>query len=113
MTLSMGSVQRETIPARAPTRFPRYPIPTVHLGRLAVDRQCQGRGLGAILLVEAFRRSVAAASGIGAYAIDVFALHERAKSFYLKYGFVEMLDSPLHLLLPMSTVRAVVASYGA
>jgi hypothetical protein len=39
------------------------------------------------------------------YAIDVFALHDKAKRFYLKYGFVEMLDQPLHLFLPIATAR--------
>jgi hypothetical protein len=40
---------------------------------------------------------------LGVYAVDLIA--DRAKQFYRKYGFVEMLDSPLHLFLPIQTAR--------
>ena len=108
-TVSMGSVRFDAIPDHANKRLPRYPIPTVHIGRLAVDRRWQGRGLGEALLVEAIRKAAAASTSVGVYAIDVFALHSRAKSFYLKYGFVEMLDTPLHLFLGIGTARMLVA----
>jgi ribosomal protein S18 acetylase RimI-like enzyme len=106
-TISTGSVRFDVIPDHARKRLPKYPIPTVHIGRLAVDRKFQGRGLGETLLVEALRKSATAASSVGVYAVDVIALHDRAKNFYLKYGFVEMLDQPLHLFLPIATAREV------
>jgi hypothetical protein len=74
-----------------------------------VDKVYQGRGLGEVLLVEALRRSVLVAEHVGVHVVDVIALHERAKSFYIKYGFLEMLDNSLHLMLPMATVRQLVA----
>lgn len=112
-TVSTGSVRFDTIPDHTAKRLPKYPIPTVHIGRLAVDGGFQGRGLGEALLVEAIRKAATAAASVGVYAIDVFALHDRAKSFYLKYGFVEMLEAPLHLFLSIHTARAMVAIIGA
>lgn len=105
-TLAAGSVRFDMIPDHAKKRLPKYPIPTVHIGRLAVDVRSQGRGLGETMLIEALRRASAASADVGIYAVDVIALHDRAKSFYLKYGFSEMLDQPLHLFLPMAMARA-------
>lgn len=106
-TLSTGSVRFDVIPDHARKRLPRYPIPTVHLGRLAVDVKYQGKGLGEALLVEALRKAAVASSSVGVYAVDCIAMHDRAKGFYIKYGFVEMLDQPMHLFLPIATARAV------
>ena len=43
--------------------MPRH-VPAVILGRLAIDRSCQGRGLGRILLGDATRRSLLAAKKV-------------------------------------------------
>jgi GNAT superfamily N-acetyltransferase len=111
-TVSTGSVTFDTIPDHARKRLPKYPIPTVHLGRLAVDASCQGKGLGEALLVEALRKASIAANSVGVYAVDVFALHDKAKRFYLKYGFVEMLDQPRHLFLPIATAHRLAKMVG-
>ena len=48
-------------------KLPRYPsVPTVRMGRLAVDQAFKGQGLGAALLADALRRAVTAE--IAAYA---------------------------------------------
>lgn len=106
-TVSTGSVKFDTIPDHAARRLPKYPIPTVHIGRLAVDLRHQARGLGETLLVDALRRAARASQNVGVYAVDVIALNAKAKAFYLRYGFAEMLDSPLHLFLPIATARLV------
>lgn len=106
-TISTGSVTFNTIPDHARKRLPRYPIPTVHLGRMAVDVRFQGRKLGEVLLVESLIKAAIASTSVGVYAVDLIALNDRAKGFYLKYGFVAMLDSPMHLFLPIETARAL------
>jgi ribosomal protein S18 acetylase RimI-like enzyme len=107
-TVSTGSVNFTSIPKHVEKRLPRYPIPTVHLGRLAVDRGFQRRGLGEILLIEAMQRAAAASDNVGVYAFDVIALNDQAKQFYLRYGFLEMMDDPMHLFIPMETARQIV-----
>jgi GNAT superfamily N-acetyltransferase len=111
-TISTGSVTFDAVPDHVRKRLPRYPIPTIHIGRLAVDARCQGKGLGETLLVESLGKAATAASSVGVYAVDVFALHDKAKRFYLKYGFIEMLDQPLHLFMPIATVWRVAKIVG-
>lgn len=103
-TLSSGSVSFENFN----DNLPRYPIPTVHLGRLAVDKTAQGNNLGGLLLFDAFRRSIKIADELGIYAIEVKALNKNAKQFYLKYGFTELKDDEFHLYLPMKLIRKLI-----
>ena len=63
------------------------PIPVLVLGRLAVDQSARGIKLGASLLKDAVVRATAVAENAGVRALLVHALHERARDFYLKYGF--------------------------
>ncbi len=63
------------------------PIPVLVLGRLAVDQSARGMKLGASLLKDAVIRAAAVAENAGVRALLVHALHERARDFYLKYGF--------------------------
>jgi len=100
-TISSGSVHFDTIPEK----LPRYPIPVAHLGRLAVDRQAKGQGLGKALLADALKRILAVADQMGVYAVEVFALNEAARDFYIKFGFRPLLDDRQHLYMPMSFIR--------
>ena len=100
-TISSGSVAREDLPEK---RLPRYPVPVVLMGRLAVDRQAQGRGYGEWLLQDALKRSAQVAQHLGIYAVVVDALNEQAQNFYRKYGFTETVDDPMRLYLPIKTV---------
>jgi RimJ/RimL family protein N-acetyltransferase len=45
------------------------------------------------------------ADSVGIYAVTVHALNERARRFYQRYGFTPLEDDPLHLYLPMKTIR--------
>lgn len=69
------------------------PIPVLVLGRLAVDHRAQGIKLGASLLRDAVLRATAVAENVGVRALLVHAIHERARQFYLAFGFQ---PSPLH-----------------
>ena len=55
-SLSAASFQRDSLPANQAKRLPRYPVPAVLLGRLAVDEGKRGQGLGAFLLMDALNR---------------------------------------------------------
>jgi len=37
--------------------------------------------------------------------VEVDALDESARQFYLKFGFVALRDDPLHLFLSMQVIR--------
>ena len=100
-TLSSGSVSFEVVPEK----LPRYPIPTAHLGRLAAELKMRGQGLGELLLIDALERVVLVAAEVGIYAVELYALNENAKKFYLKYGFVPLKDDEKHLYLPIETLK--------
>jgi GNAT superfamily N-acetyltransferase len=79
-------------------KLPRR-LACVLLGRLAVDRSAQGRGLGRITLIDAIARTrttIEEAAGIG---LVVDALHDRAAAFYRGFGFEAFKDDPLRLFL--------------
>jgi GNAT superfamily N-acetyltransferase len=73
------------------------PIPTILLGRLAVDTGYQGFGLGASLLRDAALRAVQAQSILGVKALIVDALDESAAAFYLRHMFKPFPANPLRL----------------
>jgi GNAT superfamily N-acetyltransferase len=58
------------------------------LGRLAVDRAYQGRGLGRGLLRDAVLRTKQAGSIVGVRALLVHAISDEAARFYQRSGFV-------------------------
>lgn len=68
------------------------PIPVMVIGRLAVDRDHQGKGLGSALLRDALLRVVNAAFIAGIRAVLLHAISADAKRFYEKAGFA---PSPL------------------
>jgi len=85
---------------------PGRPVPAILLARLARDLRHKSSGLGSSLLQDALLRCSQAAEAIGARVLLVHAKHEKAKAFYLKYGFEESPTDPLHLLMLMKDVRA-------
>jgi ribosomal protein S18 acetylase RimI-like enzyme len=104
-SISSGSVTCRDIPEALRKRLPNYPVPVAHLGRLAVDKEAQGRGLGRLLLMDALERILLAAGSIAIHAVEVQAKDDESRGFYLKYGFVPMLDDSSHLYLPLKAVN--------
>ena len=104
-TSAAGSFSLEALPRSARKKLPKHSLPTIHLGRLAVDASCQGQRLGETLLVHFLHAVLKTAKEVGVYAVDVRAIDENSRRFYLKYGFLTLEDAPLHLYLPLATVE--------
>lgn len=93
----------------APGRFRRNmpdPIPVVVLGRLAVDRTRQGKGIGRALVRDAGLRIIQAADSIGIRGVIVHALSAEAKAFYERIGFEPSPLDPLILMVTLGDLRA-------
>src|SRR5947207_7435018 len=108
-TLAAGSFDLGCLPEAARKKLPRHPLPTIHLGRLAVDQQFHGKRLGETLLFHALQTALDLSEKLGAHAVDVWAIDDEAAVFYQKYGFIPLLDDPLHLYLPMKTIEDLFA----
>lgn len=78
------------------------PIPVMMLGRLAVDRSCQGQQLGSALLKDAYMHTVSVAENGGVRALLVHAINDTAKQFYIRRGFQPSPINPYTLMLKLS-----------
>lgn len=81
-------------------------IPVVVLGRLAVDRSYQGKGIGRALVRDAGYRVVQAADAIGIRGLVVHALSPEAKAFYEAVGLDPSPLDPLTLMITLADLRA-------
>ena len=106
-SLAAGSVGLLSIPPQQRNHVRQHRVPVVLLARLAVDERFQGQGVGTLLLLDALRRAVVAAASIGVHAIEVDAIDERARDFYLRFRFREMTDNRRHLYLPMQDAASL------
>jgi GNAT superfamily N-acetyltransferase len=104
-SLSAGGIAYNDAPERLSKGLPRYPVPLVVLARLAVDRRFHGRGLGAGLLADALRRTLAAAELAGVRGILVHAKDGAAKAFYEHFGFEPFPGHPFTLYRLLKDVR--------
>ena len=75
------------------------------MGRLAIDRGWQGRGLGAALLRDPVLRVVGAAGTIGVRALLVHAISDEAKAFYEHWGFRVSATDPMTLMITIEEAK--------
>jgi GNAT superfamily N-acetyltransferase len=94
-TLSRDIVPFQNIPQEQSKNLPKYSkVPATLLGRLAVDKSMQGKGLGSDLMADAIIRSL----GFPNWAVMVVdAKDDAACAFYEKFKFAPLLDKSLHL----------------
>ncbi len=89
-TLSSGAVEFVNFPIRLKKQIAPYPVPIARIGRLAVDNNIKGQGLGKELLFHAIDRTEQIAKRMGIRAIVVDAKNAQAENFYKKFGFEEL-----------------------
>lgn len=106
--LAAGAIARESVPGRLRRNMPD-PLPVMIVGRLAVDRSRQRRGLGKALLKDALLRIAQAAAIVGLRAVVVHAIDSEAEAFYRQFGFIEYPTTSRVMFLPIETLAAVLA----
>ena len=111
-TLSPAQVELHRVPAAARPKRGRHPVGGFRLGRLAVGRPFQGRGLGGQLLVAAAIRCMRASAEIGGTTMMIDAKDEAAAAWYGLYGAVPLMDAPLSLVLPYGILRTTLQAAG-
>jgi ribosomal protein S18 acetylase RimI-like enzyme len=108
-TLSANSIKRDSFPENLSKKLPPsyQDLPTVLLGRLAIDKSLQGQGYGEIMLIDALKRCFDISGSLGTIAIVVDPIDEKAQRFYERYGFIQLPDSE-KMFLPMKTVQTLI-----
>jgi GNAT superfamily N-acetyltransferase len=109
--LAYYSLATASIERRAAARKFRHgapdPIPAILLGKLAVNKEHAGQGIGSGLLKDAFLRSYQVSELVGARIILLDALDDEAKKFYINRGFRQ---SPLDPMVLMHSLALSTAS---
>jgi len=103
-----GVIERSELPKRLRQHMPKI-VPVVLLGRLAVDRNHAGLGLGKALLREALRCALQQSELVASRGVLVEAIDEAALSFYKPFGFLPSPTGDRKLILPTETIQAAVS----
>jgi GNAT superfamily N-acetyltransferase len=93
-SLAVGSVDPRDAPTRVTKGLARHPVPVMILARLAVDRDHQGRGLGAALLKD---------------ALLVHAKDDAARQWYASWEFEPSPTDPYHQFLMLKDLKTLLA----
>ena len=110
-TLSTSCISRDSLPSKTlqkkvPTGYGS--VPAILVGRLARDLRYRGESVGDYLMMESIVQCVAVRKTVGVQMIHVQAKDTRSANFYKKFSFVELSESPLDLILPISTAIRLV-----
>ena len=111
-SISPGAVEFARMPVKLTKKLGRYDVPVFRLGRLAVDRSVQGRGLGGDLLLAAGERALAVSAEVGGVALAIDAKDEKAARWYERFGASVLLDDRLKLVLPLAVIADAIAKAG-
>ena len=103
--LAAGAMQHEGAPRKLRQNLPN-PTPVVIIGRLAVDKNFQSKGIGRALLKDALLRITKASELVGARAVLVHAVDQEAVPFYSRYGFRVFPMGNQTLYLPIEEIVA-------
>jgi len=80
-------------------------IPAVYLGMLGVHTPAARQGIGAALLVDAFKRALTIADNAGVWALTLDATDDAAASYYERFDFERLTPDSLEMFIPIGTLR--------
>jgi GNAT superfamily N-acetyltransferase len=94
-SLNMGQILASEVVGSMRRNMPNK-IPAVVLGRLAIDRAWQGKGVGRALLAEVMHRSLRVSEEVSARLVIVHAISPAAENLYRHHGFTRLpVEAPM------------------
>lgn len=108
--LAPTAVIPDALPRAIRTGQAPNPVPCLLLGQLATDLSWAGHGIGGGLLMDAMRRSVAAAALIGGRALLVRAIDAEAVDFWQRRDFKPAPGDPMLLMRPLADIANALAA---
>jgi GNAT superfamily N-acetyltransferase len=108
-TLSMAAIPLDKLSDKIKKKLPRYGnIPAIRLGRLAVAKKEQGKGLGRFLLTEAMILCLRNEIAWALFLVD--AKDDKARFYYQHLGFISIQSNPNALYMPRPVVEKYFSS---
>ncbi len=95
-----------TIPdvLRKKRNLPTHSVAATLLGKLAVAKLEQGKGIGTELLANALQKAYGASANVASVCVVVDAVDESAVRFYEGFGFLRVPSQDLRLVIMMDTI---------
>ncbi len=110
---SSSAVDKASIAPQDAKGLPRYPLPALKIGRLAVDHNYTGKGIGGFILKHIIEKAIEYSTKDEYPAFSfllVDAKSEKSKQWYIRYGFKSFSDKPESLYIPIKTLLRAVRS---
>lgn len=106
-TLSGSCFERATLPSKTQQKkVPYHNVPSVTLGRLAIDKSLHKQGYGSMLVTHAMRVVYRASLAVGVHGLFVEALNDKAKNFYISLGFTALVgENENSLFYPTTSIE--------
>jgi ribosomal protein S18 acetylase RimI-like enzyme len=108
-SLNLCQIKSESLSPEEARKLPRD-VSGIRLGRLAVAKACQRRGIGKILLAAAMGKFIKIFNTAGGIGLFVDAKDPAAKRYYEQFGFVSLPSNELTLFLPVKTIQEALIS---
>ncbi len=113
-TIGSYSIHTASLPQPMTRKLPKYAAYlTILIGRLALDRRYQGRGLGRRLLLDTLYRCLVLSTRLGALAVVVDAKDVSARGCYEHVGFLPLESHSLKLYVPMASIARLLGTEAA
>lgn len=105
-TMSSNAIPKNDFPDHLVGKMPPSytSLPTILLGRLAIDLRFQRNRYGELILVDALNRCVEISKNLGTLAVVVDPIDHKATAFYGSYGFIELPGSG-KMFIPIRTIE--------
>ncbi len=104
-TISASSIPLTSFPENVQRRAAYEVLPVALIGRLAIDKQFEGKGFGSVLIYDAIERVKNSALAVS--AVIVVAKDDSASRFYRHLGFIpfdESVNGKEALFYPLSKI---------
>jgi GNAT superfamily N-acetyltransferase len=98
VTLSAAQIERAFLPKSQQRNRPD-PVPATLLGQLAVDKDFQGHGHAASLLLFALRTALVASETVGSMGVITHPLDDGVRGFYARFGFQDLPFDPRRAMI--------------
>jgi GNAT superfamily N-acetyltransferase len=98
VTLSAAQIERAFLPKSQQRNRPD-PLSVTLLGQLAVDKDFQGQGHAASLLLFALKTALQAAEMIGSAGVITHPLDDSLRAFYARWGFQDLPYDPRRAMM--------------